>query len=343
MSVRFLQPNQVAVESRQGRAQGPQYNYLAKAWTKAGSPTVKSGNDMAVVDEITVNAVGPMPAGQDAMVVIYPQEANETAAKAESLADGVARITTSRGTDYVFAHPDGITFKNDEVSFSGTAGAVRVLGHEVHLVVAEGAGTVSHRGYTLKAGQPTTQVVSLADIAKGGTAEVPAPKYTIAFALDGQAGKIEPVAPGVRKQTLANAVAYEFNSEKPLNFQQDQMVFVGRRGGIVVDQAARTTRLVMLEGTTIGHGTAKADVASGPYDLTFHHDKVVGVSEGPGRFVNITQPEGIVMMPTVTSQGISHTPGTRGRIAVVPLLHNRYEFVLENLKQPTVFRSWQLW
>lgn len=97
-------------------------------------------------------------------------------------------------------------------------------------------------------------------------------------------------------QTLTNGVAYEFNSEKPPNFQPDQVVFVGRRGGIVVDHAARTTRLVMLDGTTIGYGTAKADVASGPCDLTFHHDKVVGVSEGPGRFVNITQPEGIVMM-----------------------------------------------
>mgnify|MGYP000968220047 FL=1 len=71
--------------------------------------------------------------------------------------------------------------------------------------------------------------------------------------------------------------------------------------------------------------------------------KVVGVSEGPGRFVNITQPEGIVMMPTVTSDGISNAPGTRGRIAVVPLLDNHYEFVLENLQQPPVVRSWQLW
>jgi hypothetical protein len=107
--------------------------------------------------------------------------------------------------------------------------------------------------------------------------------------------------------------------------------------------AARTTRVVMLEGQTIGYGTVKADVASGPYDLTFHHDKVVGVSEGPGRFVNITQPEGIVQMPTVTADGISSAPGTRGRIAVVPLLDNRYEFVLENLKQPPVFRNWQQW
>jgi hypothetical protein len=331
------------VESRQGRAQGPQYNYLAKAWTKAGSPTLKNGTDTAVVDEITVNAVGPMPGGQDAMVVIYPQAANEPAAKSESLADGVARITTFRGTDYVFAHPDGVTFKNEEVSFSGTVGAVRVLGDEVHLVVAEGAGTVRYKGYTLKAGQPATQVVPLPDTARGGTAQVPAPKHTIAFELEAQAGKIEPVVPGVRKQTLPNGVAYEFNSDAPLHFHQDEALFVGRRGGIVVDRTAGTTRLVMLDGTTIGHGTAKADVASGPYDLTFHHDQVVGVSEGPGRFVSITQPEGIVMMPTVTSQGISHAPGTRGRIAVVPLLDNRYEFVLENLKQPPVFRSWQFW
>ena len=343
MSVRFLQPSQVTVESREGRAQGPQYNYLAKAWNKAGSPTVKNGNDTAAVDEITVNAVGPMPGGQDVMVVIYPQDPGEASAKSESLADGVARITTSRGTDYVFANPDGVTFKNADVSFSGTVGAVRVWGNQVHLVVAEGAGTVSHRGYALKAGQPTTKVVSLADIAKGGTVEVPAPKYTIAFALDAQAGKIEPAASGVRKQTLANGVAYEFNSDAPLHFQQDELIFVGRRGGIVVDHAAGTTRLVMLDGTTIGYGAVKADVASGPYDLTFHNDKVVGVSEGPGRFVNITQPEGIVMMPTVTSNGISTAPGTRGRIAVVPLLPNRYEFVLENLKQPPVFRSWQWW
>jgi hypothetical protein len=268
---------------------------------------------------------------------------NTAAAKSESLADGVARITTSRGTDYVFANPDGVTFKNDQVSFAGTAGAVRVMDNEVHLVVVEGVGTVSYRHYTLKAGQPTTQVVSLADIAKGGKVEVPAPKHTIAFALDVQAGKIEPVAPGVRKQKLANGVAYEFNSDVPLHFQQDEVIFLGRRGGIVVDHAAGTTRLAMLDGKTIGYGSAKANVASGPYDLTFHHDKVVGVSEGPGRFVNITQPEGIVMMPTVTSQGISNAPGTRGRIAVVPLLDNRCEFVLENLKQPPVFRSWQLW
>lgn len=343
MSVRFLQPKEVVIESRQVHAEGPQYNYLAKAWNSAGSPTVKKGNDVLAVDEMTINAAGPMPGGQDALVIIFARGAGEADAKSENLGDGVARVTTARGTDYVFAHPDGITFKNDNVSFQGVAGAVRILANEVHLSVTEGAGKVSYKGYTLKAGQPATRVVSKADIAKGGAAEVPSPTYTIAFALNEKDGKIEQVAPGVRKQALTSGIAYEFNSDKPLDFQQDRVAFVGQRGGIVVDNAARTTRLVMLEGQTIGYGTVKADVASGPYDLTFHHDKVVGVSEGPGRFVNITQPEGIVQMPTVTADGISCAPGTRGRIAVVPLLDNRYEFVLENLKQPPVFRNWQQW
>ena len=343
MSVRFLQPKEVVTESRQVHAEGPQYNYLAKAWNSAGSPTVKKGTDVLAVDEMTINAVGPMPGGQDALVIIFPRGADEADAKSESLGDGVARVTTARGTDYVFAHPAGMSFKNDEVSFQGVAGAVRILANEVHLSVVEGSGSVSYKGYTLTAGQPTTKVLPMADIAKGGTANVPAPTYTITFALNEKDGKVEQVVPGVRRQTLANGVAYEFSSGQPLDFQQDQVVFVGQRGGIVVDNTAKTTRLVMLEGQTIGYGAVKADVASGPYDLTFHHDKVVGVSEGPGRFVNITQPEGIVQMPTVTANGISSAPGTRGRIAVVPLLDNRYEFVLENLKQPPVFRSWQLW
>lgn len=108
-----------------------------------------------------------------------------------------------------------------------------------------------------------------------------APVCTITFSLRETDGPIAQVAPGVRRQTRANGLAYEFSSDSPLDFNQDKAVFAGRRGGIV-------------------------------------------------------------MLPTVTSRGISHAPGTRGRIAVVPLLDNHDEFVLENLQQPPVFRRWQL-
>jgi len=56
---------------------------------------------------------------------------------------------------------------------------------------------------------------------------------------------------------------------------------VGRRGGIRIDAAQKTVRLVLLDGQKIGCGQLQADVGTGPYDLKFHHDKVVGVSEGP--------------------------------------------------------------
>ena len=54
-------------------------------------------------------------------------------------------------------------------------------------------------------------------------------------------------------------------------------------------------------------------------------------------------PEGIVQLPALTINGISYAPGTFGEIAIVPVLDNRCEFTLENLPQPPVLRSWQLW
>ena len=121
------------------------------------------------------------------------------------------------------------------------------------------------------------------------------------------------------------------------------MVFTGRRGGIRTDTAQKTVRLVLLDGQKIGYGQLQADVGTGPYDVTFHHDKVVGVSEGPGRFIHVTMPEGIVQLPALTIGGIGYAPGTYGQIAIVPVLDGRCEFTLENLPQPPVFRSWQLW
>ena len=49
-----------------------------------------------------MNAAGPVPAGQDIMVVLAPLGKGEAAPRYESLADGVARITTSEATDTVF-------------------------------------------------------------------------------------------------------------------------------------------------------------------------------------------------------------------------------------------------
>jgi hypothetical protein len=183
----------------------------------------------------------------------------------------------------------------------------------------------------------------MAEVTQGETLEVAAPRVTLTFALDEKAGTIEQVAPGVRKQSRGNGVAYEFDASQPLTFTQDQVAFSGKRGGIIVDHQASTVRLVMLDGQKIGYDKLRAEVGSAPYDLTFHQDKVVGHSEGPGRFLYVTMPEGIVQLPALTIGGISYAPGTHGDTAIVPLLDGSCDFTLENLKQPPVFRSWQRW
>ena len=343
MSTRFLQPARVGIESRDVSAQATLYNHLAKTWTAASSPTLGNDGDTTIAETMTVNAVGPMPPGQDVMAVIYPRAKEEAAPQCESLADGAARITTYSSTDYVFANLEGMTFQNADVSFDGVAGAVRVFQDEVHLIVAEGRGTIRYKGCTLQAAVPANRVVSMAAVAQGETLEVAAPKVTITFALDEKAGRIEQVAPGVRRQSRGNGVAYEFDAPQPITFTQDQVAFCGKRGGIIVDHQASTVRLVMLDGQKIGYGKLQADVGSGPYDVTFHTDKVVGFSEGPGRFLHVTMPEGIVQLPALTIGGINYAPGTDGDTAIVPLLDGRCDFTLENLKQPPVFRSWQRW
>jgi hypothetical protein len=183
----------------------------------------------------------------------------------------------------------------------------------------------------------------MAEILADKTLEVPAAKVTLLFALDEKAAPVDQLAPGVRKQTLTSGVAFEFNTPEPIRFAEDQVIFAGRRGGIRVDNTSKTVRLVLLDGQKIGYGKLQADVGTGPYDLTFHHDKVVGVSEGPGRFIHVTMPEGIVQLPALKIGGIGYAPGTYGQMAILPVLDGRCEFTLENLPQPPVFRSWQQW
>jgi hypothetical protein len=347
LDVHFLQPAQVAVESRAADATG------TVGGGGGGAFIPKYGEKTS--EELTVTAVGPVAAGQDIMVAMYPRAKDEAAATFQSLGDSAAKIVTPESTDYVFLNTSGMSFQQGDVAFQGLAGAVRVFPNEVHLTVTEGAGTVTYKGCTLKAGKPVTRVVSLAEIGKGGTIEVPADPVTLAFALDDKAGTITNVQPGVKKQVLPNGVAWLFDSPAPLRFAQDGVEFEGQRGGILVDATAGTTRLVMLDGTKIASGSACAEMADGPYDLTYYHDKVVGIAEGPARLLYLSRPPGLNAKPCIRVDGVSYAPGSYDgndekycqhvnvRNSIVPLLGGRREFTLENLKQPSVFRSWKQW
>jgi hypothetical protein len=174
LDVHFLQPAKVAIESREATQGAPLYAGNAQNWRRA-HPDAKPEGDLNVTETITVNAAGPVPAGQDIMAALAPLGKGEQPPRYEPLADGVARITTSESTDTVFLAPKPMQFADSEVTFEGRAGAVRVFPNEVHLVISEGPASVSYRGTTLRSETPAVKMIAKADLAKKQTLEVPAP------------------------------------------------------------------------------------------------------------------------------------------------------------------------
>jgi hypothetical protein len=344
LDVRLLVPADVPIASRDATREGVLYGDIARAWAAAGSPVLRrDANSVLIEDAITVTAVGPLPSSRDLLAILYPRRVDEPPPDAELVGDGVARVRTPEGTDYLFLSAEPRRVRMGEIAFEGVAGAIRVTGDGVDLVVAEGPGTVAYRGVTLHAAVPSARHFGTAEVERGGTVEVPAPA-TIDFALDPGAGPVMTLAPGIQRQRQADrAVAYRFDAPEPITFAEEQVVFVGRRGGLVVDRAGGTVRAVLLDGERLGYGGLVADVARGPYEVTFRRDRVVGRSDGPARLLHVTLPPGLDQMPTLVVEGVPYAPGLHGRVAVVPLGGGPFRFTLETLRQPPVFRSWRWW
>lgn len=153
LDVHFLEPARVTLESRQATQQGPIYNRAGMLWKKAGNKLEGQNGE----ETMTVTRAGPIPAGQDILVALYPQTASEALPEYHVLAPGVARIVTSEGTDYVFF----ADYRDDNVEFRGRAGVVRVSGGDARLMIAEGPGEIRYRGKTLKSDTPATDVPAL--------------------------------------------------------------------------------------------------------------------------------------------------------------------------------------
>jgi hypothetical protein len=345
LDVHFLQPATVSAETRQVSRSGPLSFQAARNWRAAGSPIMKdSGPDNISVSEITsVTSYGPIPAGQDVLVVLYPQGKGEAAPRYEALADGVARITTREATDYVFAHRAPMQYAQGDVAFAGIAGAVRIYPDAVHLVITEGPGQVTYKGVTLKSDVPACRVIPLAEIAAPRTIEEPAPRATITFTLNPADGKIEEIQPGVKRQVRPHGVAYAFASPEPLTFTQDDVTFIGKRGGLVIDTAAQTVRCVMLDGERIGYREAWAGECRGPYELVFADDRITGHSQGLGRFLLASLPKGLDRLPVLLLDGQPYAPGNTGKTLAIPIMPGDHQFEVRKLEQPPVFRNWEAW
>jgi hypothetical protein len=308
-----------------------------------------------------VTSVGPIEAGKDALVALYPQGKDEAAPQYEPLADGVAKITTSEGTDYVFVDRKPMTFKADDVGFAGKCGAVRIYPNEVHLVIAEGPGEVRYQGVTLRSPKPVTRVFKKADMAKARVIEEPADKTKLR--VGAPRGDRKEWAPGVVFTATKQGYALTVDSSGPVTIATNGVVFTGTRGSVEVDLQAKTVRLVMLEGETIGCNGTMAWGASGPYEVVFSPDRIEGKTEGQGRFLCLTQPAGIDKLASLEIDGQTFAPGTVNTIdpaiasraqgpdslkapsgtLVVPIMPGSHSFKVHNLAQPTVWRNWQAW
>ena len=361
LQVRFLQPAQVASETREvSRTQ-----WSLKSFDQL-FPDGKAhllGNQAARIEvdaTLAVTSFGPIAADRDILVALYPQANGEAPPAYEPLADGAAKITTGESTDYVFLNRRPFTLRRGNVAFSGRAGAVRVYPDEVHLVIAEGPGAVTYRGVTLRSPVPALRVIPVAKAERTQVIDIPPEKPIISFALNPRRGKIETIGPGVRRQVLRHGTAYAFDSPESISFAQDGATFTGRRGGIVVDDRARSVRVVMLDGERIGAASALAWGADGAYDITFFPDRITGQTAGQGRFVNVLQPAGIDRLASLEIDGLAYAPGTSRRFdagqrlqsaepstvattLVLPILPGEHRFTVRNLRQPPVWRNWQHW
>jgi hypothetical protein len=364
LNVQFLQPDRIRAATREASRTHNTYAHVDE-WRVDGQPAIPSDQKVwKKTDEtLSVTSVGPIDAQQDIVVVMAPLGERESAPRAESISHGVAKITTSEGTDWVFLDRHPLEFANAEISFRGPAGAVRNCAGEVHLVLAEGPGEVGYKGTVLKSPVPATKVIPVSQLRVPRTIEVPVAQPTITFSLDPERGEITQIVRGVRRQQRADGFAFAFDADHLICFFHHGVVFVGRRGGIVVDEAKQTIRLVMIDGEKVGCGKFQAWGCVGPYELTVHADRVTGRSAGKGRFLNLIQPAGIDKMASLTIDGVTYVPGTSetvppevaarepiassppalSRTLVVPLMPGEHEFELRNLTQPPVFREPEQW
>jgi hypothetical protein len=251
-------------------------------------------------------------------------------------------MRTREGTDYVFVNRGPMSFAQGDVRFEGRAGLVRESRDEVHLVIAEGPGEVAYKGTVLRSAGPVERVIPMTQVGPSNVIEVAAAREGITFKLDRPA-EFKEVASGVKRAEFGGGFAYAFASEKALKYEGGGVSFVGSRGGVIVDEEAGRVRLVLEEGEQIGYRDMRAWECGGPYEVTFHADRITGRTAGVGRFLYLTAPAGLDRLPMLVLDGQTYAPGTAGRTVIVPVLPGAHEFEVRALEQPPIWRNWQAW
>ncbi|MGD0089665.1 MAG: hypothetical protein ABSE73_07075 [Planctomycetota bacterium] len=96
--------------------------------------------------------------------LVYPHKDAEQPAACTQLADSVLKVVTSESTDFCFVSDTPLNFKQEDVVFTGKAGAVRVFPDRVVLCLSSGVGQVGYEGCVCEGCGPFERTVALADL-----------------------------------------------------------------------------------------------------------------------------------------------------------------------------------
>lgn len=327
LTVRILEPAEAALETRE-----------AADWQRH----VAHANPELHLFQVT--ALGPNPPGQPVLAALYPRSPEEPSPVCERLAANAAKITTPEGTDYVFLDRRPLQFRDGDVAFAGTAGAIRVHGETVEFILAEGPGRLAYRGFEVRGEAPGVCAVPLSKISPGQGATLARLRHGLGLDVPRLTRTVE-WQPGVTRGDFPNGFALVVDSPAPVQVEREGVSFRGRKGGVIVDRKAATVRIIMLDGDRAGYRETRAwaYAQSGAYDLTVYPDRIVGKSAGGGRLLYLTMPPGLYRHITLVVDGQTFAPGTHERTVIVPLMPGEHTWAVRDLEQPAVFRNWQGW
>ena len=208
---------------------------------------------------------------------------------AAALADGVVKVVSPAGTDYVFLRDADFTYTDAEVSFTGRAGVIRVRGTAVTLALNAGTGGLSYQGVGL---QGTGPLLRSGSLAVPSLQTVPAPASTITYS---RISGVETVlAPGVTliEDAATQRAQYIVESpdgspvtfDQPGNIESNRLTVAGIiQGAITIDPLGAD--IVVVRGDGLFNARGHIAIGAGPFALRRTETTLAGRSEGPARII----------------------------------------------------------
>jgi len=105
--------------------------------------------------------------GRDYFYVVYPRKDSEKLPVFTRLGSNCIKAVTAEATDYCFVGDAPEEFQQEDVTFTGKAGAVRIFPDRVVLSMASGSGRIGYKGYVLEGHGPFERTVRLASLKAG--------------------------------------------------------------------------------------------------------------------------------------------------------------------------------